>query len=29
LLVHQTIHVTITPNGEVTSEVINTSVECR
>lgn len=29
LLVHQTIHVTITPTGEVTSEVDNTSVECR
>ena len=29
LLVHQTIHVTITPNGDVTSEVLNTSVECR
>ena len=29
LLVHQTIHVTITPTGEVTSEVENTSVECR
>jgi hypothetical protein len=29
LLVHQTIHVTITPNGEITSEVENTSVECR
>ena len=29
LLVHQTIHVTVTPNGDVTSEVVNTSVECR
>jgi hypothetical protein len=29
LLVHQTIHVTVTPNGDVTSEVENTSVECR
>jgi hypothetical protein len=29
LLVHQTIHITITPNGDVTSDVVNTSVECR
>jgi hypothetical protein len=29
LLVHQTIHVTINANGEITSMVVNTSVECR
>jgi hypothetical protein len=29
LLVHQTIHLTINANGEVTSMVVNTSVECR
>ena len=29
LLVHQTIHITVTPNGDVTSVVDNTSVECR
>ena len=28
-LVHQTVHVTVNANGEVTSEVVNTSVECR
>jgi hypothetical protein len=28
LLVHQTIHITINANGEVTSTVDNTSVEC-
>ena len=29
LLVHQTIHVTFNANGELTAEVVNTSVECR
>lgn len=29
LLVHQTIHQTITPNGDVTTTVVNQSVECR
>jgi hypothetical protein len=29
LLVHSTVHVTITPNGDVTSVVDNFSVECR
>jgi hypothetical protein len=29
LLVHQTIHITINANGELTAEVVNTSVECR
>lgn len=28
-LVHETFHVTITPNGDVTSTVDNFSVECR
>jgi hypothetical protein len=29
LLVHQTVHVTVNANGDVTSNVTNTSVECR
>ena len=29
LLVHQTIHITINANGEVTSTIDNTSVECQ
>ena len=29
LLVHQTIHFTINANGELTADVVNTSVECR
>jgi hypothetical protein len=29
LLVHTTFHVTVNANGEVTAEVVNTSVECR
>lgn len=29
LLVHQTVHFTVNANGEVTAEVVNTSVECR
>jgi hypothetical protein len=29
LLVHQTIHVTVTPNGVVTTVVDNTTIECR
>jgi hypothetical protein len=29
LLVHQTIHVTFNANGELTADVVNTSVECR
>jgi hypothetical protein len=29
LLVHQTIHITVNANGELTAEVVNTSVECR
>ena len=28
-LVHQTVHVTVTANGDVTSTVVNQSVECR
>jgi hypothetical protein len=29
LLVHQNVHFTVNANGELTAEVINTSVECR
>ena len=29
LLVHQTIHITINANGELTADVVNTSVECQ
>jgi hypothetical protein len=29
LLVHQTIHLTINANGELTAEVLNESIECR
>jgi hypothetical protein len=29
LLVHQPIHVTFNANGELTADVVNTSVECR
>jgi hypothetical protein len=29
LLVHQTIHITVDANGFITSNVVNTSVECR
>ena len=29
LLIHQTVHITINANGEVTSQVDNTTVECR
>jgi hypothetical protein len=29
LLIHQTIHLTINANGELTAEVLNESIECR
>jgi hypothetical protein len=29
LLIHETVHVTLNANGELTAEILNTSVECR